>query len=69
MSEGTKECRFTKMNAKDQNSSVYLSNILRDFEEECGNIYIKNWSLNMIYRRLFLAWIWNLDSHVHLRSI
>ena len=36
MLEGAKECRFTEMNAKD---SVYLSNILRDFEEECGNIY------------------------------
>ena len=50
MLEGAKECRFTEMNAKD---SVYLSNILRDFEEECGNIYINNWSLNTIYRRLF----------------
>ena len=52
MLEGAEECRFTKMNAKDQNSSVYLLNILRDLEE-CGNIYIKNWSLNTIYRRFF----------------
>ena len=53
MLEGAEECRFTKKNTKDQNSSVYLLNISRDFEEECGNIYIKNWSLNTIYRRFF----------------
>ena len=40
-----------------------------DFEDECGDLYIKTWSLNTIYRRLFSAWIWNLDSHVYLRSI
>ena len=28
MLEGAKECRFTKMNATDLNSSVYFSNIL-----------------------------------------
>ena len=40
-----------------------------DFKDESGNFYIKTQILNTTHRSLFSAWIWNLDSHVYLRSI
>ena len=47
----------------------YLEYTIREFEDECGNFYIKTRILNTTHRSLFSAWIWNLDSHVYLRSI
>jgi len=71
--EGTEECRFTKMNATRLEQLNILFKHLEystgDFEDECGNFYIPSWSLTTMYRCLFSAWLWNLDSHIYLRSI
>jgi len=47
----------------------HLEYLIGDFEDEYGNFCITSWSLDTIFRRLFSAWFWNLDSHVYLRSI
>ena len=39
----------------------HLACKIGDFENECGNFYIKPCSLNTIYCHLFSAWIWTLD--------